>query len=152
DQRSLHSRAWVQHLRRQISESIRRIHERDQCVFGIPAKSNLIAMAANCGDELPDFAIIRAKLVVRRAIMIRIRAYGAVFILACCSLSMLGNANPASGQETFPPAKATLKAYASDIAIPPLPKTIAGKPYSVSPGKEPGTYIVKWGDSSMIWK
>jgi hypothetical protein len=32
------------------------------------------------------------------------------------------------------------------------PKTIAGKPYSVTPGTEPGTFNVKWGDQSMVWK
>lgn len=32
------------------------------------------------------------------------------------------------------------------------PKAIAGKPYSVTPGTEPGTFNVKWGDQSMVWK
>ena len=36
--------------------------------------------------------------------------------------------------------------------VPPVPSTIAGKPYSVKPGESPGTWVVKWGDQSMIWK
>jgi len=32
------------------------------------------------------------------------------------------------------------------------PKMIAGKPYSITPGSEPGTFNVKWGDQSMVWK
>ena len=35
---------------------------------------------------------------------------------------------------------------------PPPPKMIAGKPYSIAPGTEAGTYIVKWGDQQMNWK
>ncbi len=38
------------------------------------------------------------------------------------------------------------------VSFPPLPKAIAGKPYSVTPGETPGTYVVKWGDESMLWK
>ncbi|HTY55726.1 MAG TPA: DUF1329 domain-containing protein [Candidatus Binataceae bacterium] len=34
----------------------------------------------------------------------------------------------------------------------PSPKMIAGKPYSITPGSEAGTYNVKWGDQSMVWK
>lgn len=40
----------------------------------------------------------------------------------------------------------------SDAALPELPKVIAGKPYSVTPGKVAGTFDVKWGDESMTWK
>ena len=36
--------------------------------------------------------------------------------------------------------------------FPPLPKMIAGKPYSVTPGDVAGTFNVKWGDESMVWK
>ncbi len=36
--------------------------------------------------------------------------------------------------------------------VPPVPKMIAGKPYSVTPGESPGTWAVKWGDQSMLWK
>ena len=36
--------------------------------------------------------------------------------------------------------------------VPPIPKVIAGKPYSVTPGESPGTWMVKWGDQSMLWK
>ena len=32
--------------------------------------------------------------------------------------------------------------------VPPIPKVIAGKPYSVTPGESPGTWVVKWGDQS----
>lgn len=35
---------------------------------------------------------------------------------------------------------------------PPPPATIAGKPYSITKGEDPGTFIVKWGDEHMIWK
>jgi uncharacterized protein DUF1329 len=31
------------------------------------------------------------------------------------------------------------------------PKFIAGKPYSIAPGRTPGTFVVKWGDQSMTW-
>jgi hypothetical protein len=33
-----------------------------------------------------------------------------------------------------------------------VPKIIAGKPYSITPGSKPGTYTVKWGDDSMTWE
>ena len=36
--------------------------------------------------------------------------------------------------------------------VPPVPKMIAGKPYSVIRGESPGTWAVKWGDQSMLWK
>ncbi|WP_423961330.1 DUF1329 domain-containing protein [Candidatus Binatus sp.] len=36
--------------------------------------------------------------------------------------------------------------------VPPVPKVIAGKPYSVTKGESPGTWVVKWGDQSMLWK
>lgn len=36
--------------------------------------------------------------------------------------------------------------------IPKIPSVIAGKPYSVKQGETPGTWIVKWGDQSMLWK
>jgi Protein of unknown function (DUF1329) len=40
-----------------------------------------------------------------------------------------------------------------EIPDPPkVPTTIAGKPYSISPGGEPGVWNVKWGDESMVWK
>jgi len=50
--------------------------------------------------------------------------------------------------------------YAPDIAaeapgatgVAEGPKTIAGKPYSITPGSKPGTYTVKWGDDSMTWE
>ena len=29
---------------------------------------------------------------------------------------------------------------------------ILGKPYSISPGTEPGTYVCKWGDETVNWK
>jgi hypothetical protein len=32
------------------------------------------------------------------------------------------------------------------------PNMIAGKPYSIRPGAEPGTFNVRWGDQSMVWK
>ena len=35
---------------------------------------------------------------------------------------------------------------------PPPPTMIAGKPYSITPGKDPGTFVVKWGDEQMLWK
>ena len=35
---------------------------------------------------------------------------------------------------------------------PEVPKTIAGKPYSITPGTKPNTYVVKWGDESMTWE
>src|SRR6266403_743665 len=33
-----------------------------------------------------------------------------------------------------------------------VPKTIAGKPYSITASSKPGTYVVKWGDDSMTWE
>jgi len=33
-----------------------------------------------------------------------------------------------------------------------VPKMIAGKPYSITPGSKPGTYLVKWGDDSYLWE
>lgn len=36
--------------------------------------------------------------------------------------------------------------------VPQAPTMIAGKPYLIEPGKESGTFVVKWGDSSMVWK
>jgi Protein of unknown function (DUF1329) len=36
--------------------------------------------------------------------------------------------------------------------VPVVPKVIAGKPYSVTVGETPGTWIVKWDDESMVWK
>lgn len=33
-----------------------------------------------------------------------------------------------------------------------LPVMIAGKPYSIAPGDSPGTYVVRWGNESVIWK
>jgi hypothetical protein len=45
--------------------------------------------------------------------------------------------------------------YAADTVstapVPP-PKEIAGKPYSITPGSKPGTYLVKWGDDSFTWE
>ena len=35
---------------------------------------------------------------------------------------------------------------------PKVPSMIAGKPYSITPGSSPGTWNVKWGDQSMVWK
>ena len=35
---------------------------------------------------------------------------------------------------------------------PTAPKTIAGKPYSITAGSAPGTWTVKWGDQSYDWK
>ena len=37
-------------------------------------------------------------------------------------------------------------------AAPTVPKTIAGKPYSITPGATPGTWTVKWGDDTFNWK
>jgi Outer membrane lipoprotein-sorting protein len=45
-------------------------------------------------------------------------------------------------------AQAPVPSTNGDIATP---KMIAGKPYRISPGKEPGTFVVKWGDQSMTW-
>ena len=42
--------------------------------------------------------------------------------------------------------------YKQFNAWPSPPKMIAGKPYSITPGPEAGTYLVKWGDQQMIWK
>jgi hypothetical protein len=39
-------------------------------------------------------------------------------------------------------------ANAIDLASP---KMIAGKPYSISTGKDLGTFLVRWGDQSMTW-
>lgn len=36
--------------------------------------------------------------------------------------------------------------------VPPIPPVIAGKPYTVKAGDTPGTWVVKWGDESMVWK
>src|ERR1700683_1740543 len=36
--------------------------------------------------------------------------------------------------------------------VPVVPPTIAGKPYSITPGGSPGTWLVKWGDQSLTWK
>ena len=33
-----------------------------------------------------------------------------------------------------------------------VPKMIAGKPYSITPGPKPNTYTVKWGDETMTWE
>ena len=33
-----------------------------------------------------------------------------------------------------------------------IPKEIAGKPYSITRGSQPGTYTVKWGDDSVVWQ
>jgi len=33
-----------------------------------------------------------------------------------------------------------------------VPKTIAGKSYSITASSKPGTYVVKWGDDSMTWE
>lgn len=35
---------------------------------------------------------------------------------------------------------------------PLVPIAIAGKPYSIMMGETPGTYLVKWGNQSMVWK
>ena len=35
---------------------------------------------------------------------------------------------------------------------PLVPTVIAGKPYSITAGETPGTYAVKWGNESMLWK
>src|ERR1700723_1665907 len=32
------------------------------------------------------------------------------------------------------------------------PKMVAGKPYNIAPGTEPGTFNIKWGDQSMVWR
>lgn len=40
----------------------------------------------------------------------------------------------------------------SDTELPALPQEIAGKPYSVAPGKVPGTFDVAWGSQAMVWK
>lgn len=33
-----------------------------------------------------------------------------------------------------------------------VPATISGKPYRITPGDKPGTYVVTWGDDSMTWE
>lgn len=35
---------------------------------------------------------------------------------------------------------------------PAIPKMVADKPYSVTKGESEGTWLVKWGDQSMVWK
>ena len=40
-------------------------------------------------------------------------------------------------------------AWAADAEVP---KMIAGKPYSITPGPKPNTYTVKWGEDSMVWE
>src|SRR5882757_167983 len=53
---------------------------------------------------------------------------------------------------------ALLMAWAAPCAVmaqtsaPTVPKTIAGKPYSISAGSTPGTWTAKWGDQSYDWK
>lgn len=42
--------------------------------------------------------------------------------------------------------------WPQQVTWPALPKVIAGKPYSVSPGPQQGTFAVKWGDDSTVWK
>ena len=29
---------------------------------------------------------------------------------------------------------------------------ILGKPYTITPGDEPGTFVCKWGDETVVWK
>ena len=41
---------------------------------------------------------------------------------------------------------APLSASAEDVEM------IKGKPYSVTPGDEPGTFVCKWGDETVQWK
>lgn len=48
--------------------------------------------------------------------------------------------------------KARAEAIVKVPDVPPIPPIIAGKPYSVKPGDAPGTWVVKWGDESMVWK
>jgi hypothetical protein len=45
-------------------------------------------------------------------------------------------------------------ANAAPVSTAPVevPKMIAGKPYSITPGSKPGTYVVKWGDDSFTWE
>jgi hypothetical protein len=49
-----------------------------------------------------------------------------------------------------PQVKAQVPAPVTNGDIAP-PRMIAGKPYSITSGKAPGTYLVKWGDQSMTW-
>ncbi len=35
---------------------------------------------------------------------------------------------------------------------PEVPKMIAGKPYRITTGTKPNTYVVKWGGESMTWE
>ena len=71
----------------------------------------------------------------------------------CLSQTLTGTENPVP---LWPDNVATMSEADFTALLtklqPLVPKELAGKPYSIQPGEEPGTYLVKWGSDSMVWK
>jgi hypothetical protein len=71
----------------------------------------------------------------------------------CLSQTLTGTENPIP---LWPDNVATMSGADFTALLtklqPLVPKELAGKPYSIQPGEEPGTYLVKWGSDSMVWK